>query len=69
MCHVFGKANSNKNSGVINFHYAGNASDNNYTGLGVYGFEDSLKVFANKDVAIAKALRIPTQTSGFIDGI
>ena len=69
MCHVFGKANSNKNSGVINFHYAGNASDNNYTGLGVYGFEDSLKVFANKDVAIAKALKIPTQTSGFIDGI
>jgi len=35
-CHVFGKAHSNKNSGVLNYHHAGDASNSNYVGIGLY---------------------------------
>ena len=51
-CHVFGKANSTKNSGVLNYHHAGDASNDNYVGLGLYGVEDILTTYANRTVQV-----------------
>ena len=68
-CHVYGKATSSKNSGVLNYHHAGDASNDNYTGLGIYAVEDILKVYADKRVSIAQNLQIPAQSAGYTYGI
>ena len=52
-CHVFGKAHSNKNSGVLNYHHAGDASNSNYVGIGLYSQEDALKVYGSKQVEVS----------------
>ena len=49
---TIGQANSENNSGVFRFHYAGAGSTNNYIGLGFYANDDKLLIKANGSVGI-----------------
>jgi len=50
VAHIFGKANTTNNSATLRYYHAGDGSTSNYVGLGFYGNDDILRVYANGNV-------------------
>lgn len=57
--HVFGKANSQYNSGYIGFEQSADNSSNNYVKIGMYGVDDVLNVTSRGSVGINTTAPIP----------